>query len=142
MSDERQFRLFFELERASTPITADTLAETLGVQVRTVYRDLVVLRESGVPIRGRAGVGLSLNRKAVLGLGLTVDQAVAIAVTLRSVRGEHLAPGIRQGAASGLARILETLPDAVARHIGLIVAAREAATPALDAHLLQPPGVG
>lgn len=42
--------------------TAEQLAEDLEVSTRTVYRDVQDLQASGVPIRGEAGVGYSLQR--------------------------------------------------------------------------------
>lgn len=38
-------------------VKAEQLAERHAVKTRTIYRDVVHLRESGIPIRGEAGVG-------------------------------------------------------------------------------------
>lgn len=43
-------------------LTADEIAERFGVAVRTVYRDMRALEESGVPIAAEAGVGYSLAK--------------------------------------------------------------------------------
>ncbi len=40
------------------------LAGTLGVSLRTVYRDVADLQRSGVPIEGEAGVGYVLRKGA------------------------------------------------------------------------------
>ena len=37
--------------------TAQEMAETLGVSVRTIYRDMETLQMSGVPVEGERGVG-------------------------------------------------------------------------------------
>ena len=42
--------------------TAQALAQRLEVSVRTVYRDVRDLQESGMPIEGEAGVGYTLRR--------------------------------------------------------------------------------
>lgn len=41
-------------------VTARQIADEFGVSLRTVYRDIRVLEESGVPITGEAGLGYSL----------------------------------------------------------------------------------
>lgn len=67
------------LLRANEFITVQDLASTLGVSVRTLSRDLSVLRDSGVPIegdRGRGG-GLRLHRSWSLGrLQLSTEEAI------------------------------------------------------------------
>ena len=55
---ERQHRLIEELRRRrGRPATADELAAALGVDVRTVERDIARLRDAGVPIAARRGPG-------------------------------------------------------------------------------------
>ncbi len=45
--------------------TADAIADRFGVSVRTVYRDITLLRAAGQPIRGEASMGYVLrNREA------------------------------------------------------------------------------
>lgn len=58
---ERLFKLVTLLQGRRTTITAQTLAEELGVAMRTVYRDIQALVLSGVPIDGEAGVGYRLR---------------------------------------------------------------------------------
>jgi len=41
-------------------VTAQELAEKFGITQRTVYRDIKVLSEAGVPVVGSAGKGYSL----------------------------------------------------------------------------------
>lgn len=41
-------------------VTARQIADEFGVSLRTVYRDIRVLEESGIPITGEAGLGYSL----------------------------------------------------------------------------------
>ena len=55
---ERQHRLIEELRRhRGRPATAEDLATALGVDVRTVERDITRLRAAGVPITARRGPG-------------------------------------------------------------------------------------
>jgi predicted DNA-binding transcriptional regulator YafY len=73
------------LLRAREFATAESLATALGVSVRTLNRDLSVLRHSGVPIeadRGRGG-GLRLHRSWSLGrLQLNPEEAVDLLLCL------------------------------------------------------------
>jgi biotin operon repressor len=55
---ERQHRLIEELRRhRGRHATAEDLAAALGVDVRTVERDITRLRTAGVPITARRGPG-------------------------------------------------------------------------------------
>src|SRR3954464_15143778 len=60
----RADRLFqiIQLLRTSRVTTAARLAESLEVSERTVYRDIVDLAASGVPIEGERGVGYVLRK--------------------------------------------------------------------------------
>lgn len=57
---DRLFSLLLELRRARV-VTARRLAERLEVSERTIYRDIVDLQASGIPITGEAGVGYRLS---------------------------------------------------------------------------------
>ena len=59
---DRLFQIIQLLRRRRSTMTADALAERLGVSTRTVYRDIRDLMDSGVPIAGEAGVGYALSR--------------------------------------------------------------------------------
>ena len=54
---ERLFQLVTLLRARRTAITAEAIAEMMGVSPRTVYRDVQALVLSGVPIEGEPGVG-------------------------------------------------------------------------------------
>ena len=58
---ERLFRLIEYLRGRRLAITADDLAEELGVSARTIYRDVGALQATGAPINGEAGVGYMLD---------------------------------------------------------------------------------
>ena len=44
------------------PVTAQALATELAVSVRTIYRDLEILRDQGANIQGEAGLGYVLQQ--------------------------------------------------------------------------------
>lgn len=61
----RLFLIILLLRRGKV-ITAQDIARQIDVSRRTVYRDLKVLIEGGVPIEGEAGVGYSLRKEFYL----------------------------------------------------------------------------
>jgi len=60
----RADRLFqiVQLLRGGRLVTARKLADKLEVSERTIYRDIVALQASGVPIEGEAGIGYVLRQ--------------------------------------------------------------------------------
>lgn len=68
------------------PLTAVTLAEKLGVSVRTIYRDIESLRQQGVDIAGEAGIGFVLKESFLLPpMMLTIQQIEALILGSRWV---------------------------------------------------------
>jgi len=57
---DRLFHLT-NLIRVKQPITADEIAEEMGVSVRTVYRYIDDLSVGGIPIYGIKGIGYQLH---------------------------------------------------------------------------------
>ena len=89
----RLLSIMFEVE-ARPGVTAAELAETFGVSVRTVYRDVDALQQAGIPLYGTSGPhgGLRLvdgyrSRAAALG----ADEAAALLAGV--VPGDRLAIG-------------------------------------------------
>ena len=58
---DRLLQILQIMRRANGPIAASRIAEELEVSLRTLYRDMVSLESTGVPIRGEAGVGYVLE---------------------------------------------------------------------------------
>jgi len=84
---ERLFQLVTLLRSRRTAITADTIAETMGVSVRTVYRDVQALTLSGIPIEGEPGVGYLIRPGNHLPpLMFTPDEVQALVVGSRMVQ--------------------------------------------------------
>lgn len=57
----RLFSIMDALRRNRRPVCAAQLAQDLEVSVRTLYRDMQVLKQLGAPIEGEAGVGYVLR---------------------------------------------------------------------------------
>ena len=108
---DRLYRLLACLRRRGTT-TARALAEHLEVSERTVYRDVRDLVDSGVAIRGEAGVGYRLERGAELPpVTLDVDEVQALVFGARLV--ERLGdPSLRAAARGALDKLAAVLPDA------------------------------
>ncbi|MEH0069061.1 helix-turn-helix domain-containing protein [Pannonibacter sp. Pt2-lr] len=62
MKTLRLFALLDQLRSARHPVPAETLAQKLGVSLRTIYRDMASLQAMGAPVRGRSGLGYQLER--------------------------------------------------------------------------------
>jgi predicted DNA-binding transcriptional regulator YafY len=107
---DRLFLIIHALRGRRTALPARGLAETLGVSLRTVYRDVADLQVSGVPIEGEAGVGYVLRKGAdIPPLMFNADELEALVVGSRFVRAFG---GVRLGrsASAALLKINAVLP--------------------------------
>ncbi|MCC8363112.1 YafY family transcriptional regulator [Lysobacter sp. A6] len=107
---DRLFLLIHALRGRRVAVPARALAETLGVSLRTVYRDVADLQVSGVPIEGEAGVGYMLRKGAdIPPLMFNADELEALVVGTRFVRAFG---GARLGASAktALLKIEAVLP--------------------------------
>jgi predicted DNA-binding transcriptional regulator YafY len=99
-----------ELLRARPVSTAADLAATLEVSIRTVYRDIDALAATGVPVRGEAGVGYTLEAGYHLPpLNLTAEEGEALALGAR-VLATWSDGAVAGQAAAALAKIRAVLP--------------------------------
>ncbi len=106
---ERLFQLVTLLQGRRTAITAQALAEELGVATRTVYRDIQALILSGVPIDGEAGVGYRLRAGFDLPpLMFQSEEVTALLVGSRMVQA-WTDPDLAQAAKQAEAKILAAL---------------------------------
>jgi predicted DNA-binding transcriptional regulator YafY len=106
---ERLFKLVTLLQGRRTAITAQALAEELGVAMRTVYRDIQALILSGVPIDGEAGVGYRLRAGFDLPpLMFQSEEVTALLVGSRMVQA-WTDPDLAQAAKQAEAKILAAL---------------------------------
>ncbi len=99
------------------------LADRLGVTVRTVRRDVDRLRQLGYPVLADTGVAggyrLGAGGRTMPPLMLDRDEAVAVAVCLRSTATETIAGG-GEAAIRALGKLDQLLPPPLRRQVGTI----------------------
>lgn len=79
----RLFEIIQILRRACGPVSAQSIAATLEVSQRTIYRDIATLQGMRVPIEGEAGIGYVMQGRFELPpLTFTDDEIEAIVVGL------------------------------------------------------------
>lgn len=107
---DRLFQIVQAL-RGGRLVTARQLAEQLEVSERTIYRDIVDLQGSGVPVEGEAGVGYILQSGFELPpLMFTREEIVALVAGARLIRawGGH---DMAKAAEEALVKIRAVLPE-------------------------------
>lgn len=89
---------------------ARDLAGRLGVSERTIWRDMAMLAQYGVPVEGERGVGYILRRAIALPpLVLSGEEMAALSHLLRLAEA-HADTRIGQGAKSLAAKIRAVMP--------------------------------
>ncbi|MEL6233229.1 MAG: YafY family protein [Pseudomonadota bacterium] len=110
---DRLFRIV-QLLRGGRLVTSARLAEALEVSQRTIYRDIVDLQASGVPIEGEAGVGyVMLAGFDLPPLMFSEDEITALVAGARMIRAFGGAEMAR-GAEEALIKIAAVLPERAA----------------------------
>jgi len=128
---ERLLELIQVLRRHRHPVAGQTLADELGISLRTIYRDIQTLVGQGAAIDGEAGIGFVLRPGFVLPpLMFTDEEIEALVLGLRWVKQAD-AP-LARAAVNVLAKVGAVLPDDLRDSIegvGLLAAAAHAADP-------------
>ena len=109
---DRLFALLLELRGTGAGgwIQAERLARTFGVSVRTIYRDMLALNESGVPVVSVAGQGYRLLEGYFLPpLHLSVPEAMMLAFGADAV-GAAFDAEYAQAAQLARKKLLAALP--------------------------------
>ena len=108
---ERLLDLIQVLRRHRRPVSGRSLADELGVSIRTLYRDIGTLQGQGARIEGEAGVGYVLRPGFMLPPLMFSDEEIeAIVLGSRWVaeRGDERLAGAARNA---LAKITAVLPE-------------------------------
>jgi predicted DNA-binding transcriptional regulator YafY len=110
----RLFEMLSVLRAKRTPVTAQELADELGVSQRSVYRDIETLRLLGAPLDGQAGVGFLLKEGFFLPhFAFSADELDAIRLGLEWVQ-QRADPALVQSGESAMAKILSARSDKAA----------------------------
>lgn len=128
--------LALELIQSSPGITADRLAEKLGVSDRAARRYVGILREAGIPIeseRGRYG-GYRVGRGLRLP-PLMFSATEALGLVMAVLDGHHDARDPTDPVGSALNKIMRALPEAVAAQAEAV---RRATAPVPDRSAVRP----
>jgi len=108
---DRLFELMQLLRERRRPVTAQVLADNLGVSLRTVYRDIDALLALGAGIDGSAGIGYQLRTGFFLPpLMFTDDEMEALVLGARWVQSQPDA-SLQRAADSALAKIAAAGPE-------------------------------
>lgn len=106
----RLLQLMQILRRHRYPVSGAVLAAELGVSLRSLYRDIATLQESGAAIDGAPGLGYVLRPGFMLPpLMLGADEIDALVLGMRWV-AERGDPHLAAGARDVLAKIRAVLP--------------------------------
>ena len=107
---ERLFDLLQALRRRRCPVSGKVLADEIGVNIRTLYRDIASLQSQGATIEGEPGVGYVLKPGYLLPpLMFPPEEIEALVLGSRWV-AERADDHLRDAARNALARIAAVLP--------------------------------
>jgi predicted DNA-binding transcriptional regulator YafY len=128
--------LALELIQSSPGITADRLADKLGVTDRAARRYVGILREAGIPVesvRGPYG-GYRLGRGVRLP-PLMFSAAEALGLVMAVLDGHHHAADATDPVGSALGKIVRALPEPIAAQVQAV---RQTTAPAPDRAAARP----
>ncbi len=111
--------LVARLLRDQPGVTAARIAETLGVSLRSVFRDIDILRERGYPIESARGRGGGLRLHGGYGLGrvlLSSEEALCTLLAL-AISEKVKMPMFASAAARARRRIVDAFPSHERRRI-------------------------
>ena len=107
---QRLLDLLQVLRRHRRPVRGQALAETLGISLRSLYRDIATLQAQGAAIEGEAGVGYVLRPGFTLPpLMFTPEEVEALVLGSRWV-AEHGDAKLAEAARDALAKIGAVMP--------------------------------
>lgn len=136
---ERLLELMQVLRRHQAPVRGQVLAETMGISLRTLYRDIASLQGQGASIEGEPGLGYLLRPGFVLPpLMFTEEEIEALVLGLRWV-GERADTQLAEAARNVSAKVAAVIPQALRRELeasSLLIGPAEA-QPAGDQELAQ-----
>jgi predicted DNA-binding transcriptional regulator YafY len=114
-------------------VTGREIADQLGIDRRTVRRDVAALQRLGIPVEGERGVGGGYRLRPGYRLPpLMLSEDEATAVVLGLTAAGRLGLGDRDGTDGALLKIHRVLPDVLRRRVEALEAALTFTAPAID----------
>jgi predicted DNA-binding transcriptional regulator YafY len=108
---ERLLNLIEEFRRRRRAVSSDELAQTLGISIRTLYRDIASLRALGADIEGEPGVGYVLRSGFMLPpVVFSVEEVDALILGSRWVVEKADKP-MAEAARKAMARLTAIMPN-------------------------------
>jgi predicted DNA-binding transcriptional regulator YafY len=108
---ERLLELLQVLRRYRQPVSGRTLADELGVSIRTLYRDIASLQAQGAYIEGEPGLGYILRPGFMLPpLMFSEDEIEALVLGSRWVAAHGGDSRLAEAGYNALAKIASVLP--------------------------------
>lgn len=136
---ERLLQLMQVLRRHQAPVRGQALAESLGISLRTLYRDMASLQAQGARIEGEPGVGYQLRPGFMLPpLMFTEDEIEALVLGSRWV-AERADAELAEAARNARAKIAAVIPPELRRELeaSSLLIPPGASAPAGDLELAQ-----
>ena len=119
---DRLIKITHFLRQRRQAVTAEQVAESFNICKRTVYRDIQCLIDTGVPIRGEAGVGYTINKQYYLPpIAFDSDELEAIGLGISMVR-QWTDQQFAEKAISAFEKIEAVLPAALQGELKQITA--------------------
>jgi predicted DNA-binding transcriptional regulator YafY len=110
---DRLLQIVQVLRRQSQPMTAQSIAQQVETSIRTIYRDIVTLQASGVPIDGETGIGYILRAGYDLPpMMFTRAELETIVLGMSMVR-DRADAYLARASADVLAKISAILPETI-----------------------------
>jgi predicted DNA-binding transcriptional regulator YafY len=115
---ERLLDLLQVLRTHRAPVAGATLAQDLGVSLRTLYRDIATLQGQGAEIEGEPGLGYVLRPGFMLPpLMFSIDELEALVIGGAWVGRQTDDQRLSKAAGQALAKISAVLPDELRREV-------------------------
>ncbi len=137
---QRLINLIQELRQHRYPVSGQKLAETMGVSLRTLYRDIATLQAQGAHIEGEAGLGYVLRPGFLLPpLMFSEEEIEALTLGARWV-ANRTDNELAKSAQSLLAKVSAVLPPDLAPKMestGLMIPGPEVTTGAVDLSIIR-----
>ncbi|MBO6687659.1 MAG: YafY family transcriptional regulator [Henriciella sp.] len=108
---DRLLQMMQCLRTFAPPVKAQALSDELGVSLRTIYRDIDMLRRSGALIDGEAGYGYTLQEDPALPpMMFSRDEMESLVLGLREVV-QVADPVLAKAAENALSKLKASLPE-------------------------------